>query len=40
VSGREVVEGQQRFSILGQAGDGFLVFHAILLDEGINRSLK
>ena len=41
VLGREVVEGQQRVLVLGQAGDRLLVLGPILLSNDIrNRSFR
>lgn len=37
VLGREVVEGQQRVAILGQAFDRAAVLGAVFLGEGIDR---
>src|SRR6266403_1353746 len=39
VLGREVEEGEQSFSILGQAGDRLVVFGAVLVGEHINGRL-
>jgi len=38
--GGEVIEGQQRIAILGQAFGGFLVLDLVTLDECIERSLS
>src|SRR5262245_41224087 len=37
--GREVVESQQRTTILAQTFSCFIVFHLVALDEGIERRL-
>src|SRR3954454_13451496 len=39
VLGREVVEGEQRVAVLGQAGDRLLVFGPVLLGKGGDRRL-
>jgi hypothetical protein len=33
--GGEIIEGQERIPVLGEAGDGLVVFHAVLFDEEI-----
>ena len=38
--GREVVEGEQRLAVLGQAGHCLLVLGAVFLGEGIHRGLR